>query len=130
MQLRFFFGIKPKTVEADAGKSFWNRTNTALPVFDENFDLSPEENQQKISDLCDELVRSKHAASTPKIDCPIKALASWARAVRHLPFPIPRHLFNETAIAYSKLRPELHQFRIIDGQVRSLEMSLQVHGVG
>ena len=58
MKLNFYFGINSETVEEVPLKSMWNKTNTALPVFAHNFDLSPEINQQIIYNFCQNLIES------------------------------------------------------------------------
>ena len=62
----------------DSDKSFWNRTNTVFPVFDENFDLSSEQNQYIIFDLCEKLRKSKYVfkESMGDVSCPITWLSN------------------------------------------------------
>ena len=38
------FGMNEKSYETVADKSYWDKSNTGVPTFDKEFDLSPEEN--------------------------------------------------------------------------------------
>jgi hypothetical protein len=44
IRLNIYFGVNSELRETESQKSFWNRTVTGVPVFDEGFDLSLEHN--------------------------------------------------------------------------------------
>jgi hypothetical protein len=68
----FFFGIKSQLGDVDVDTSFWNRTLTGRPQFDENFDLSPEDNQRIMRDFCEEISNSEFLfREDPSITCPM-----------------------------------------------------------
>lgn len=61
MRMNFSFGIKDSLYHTETETtSFWGSHPSGYPVFDIDFDMSYEENQLKMLELCDIIRKSKY----------------------------------------------------------------------
>lgn len=122
--VHFIIGVKPHLHESgERGRSYWSTQGTGFPVYDADFDLSPEENQEWLYNFCVNLERTKFAANSTKspLYCPIIQLKHYG-IKNDLPFPIPRNLFNQTVAKF-----HINEFGFQDNTtLRMVRISLQV----
>ena len=70
--VHIIFGVKENLYpKGSQKKSFWGDQEAGYPVFDIEFDLSPEENQLKMEELCEEIRKSKYIVEGVLM-CPIE----------------------------------------------------------
>lgn len=96
IRIHFIFGVKDKLYHmGNESHSFWESELSGHPIFDIEFDLSPEENQLKMLELCDVIRKSEYRAAGV-VECPIEQIKRNVES-KQIPFPIPREQFDEAA---------------------------------
>jgi len=107
--------------------SFWKHKKNGSPVFDANFDLSPEANQIKLYQLCQLIKKSKYLYKDENLntfDCPLERIKIFAEK-QGIRFPIPREQFNITLSRYQNILKD-KGLRVVNNQLRAFIITLKI----